>query len=66
MASNLEGGQQGTQNLKKRAVAGSFLFRYREGDRTRADVALFRRSGEVRTYQYELNQFSSEKHINSI
>lgn len=61
MASNLEGGQQGTRNLKKRAVAGSFLFRYREGDRTRADVALFRRSGEVRTYQYELNQFSSKK-----
>ncbi|KAI0168908.1 nagb/rpia/CoA transferase-like protein [Hypoxylon sp. FL1284] len=40
--------------LKKRAVAGSFLFRFPDGDENRAQVALFRRSGKVRTYQHKL------------
>ncbi|KAI1848847.1 hypothetical protein JX265_001177 [Neoarthrinium moseri] len=46
------------QPIKKRAVAGTFLFRYPEGDPTRAEVALFRRSGKVRTYQHKLAPIS--------
>lgn len=46
---------QGTTVLKKRAVAGSFLFRYiDDGSGKKPQVALFRRSGEVRTYQYAI------------
>ncbi|KAI0420991.1 translation initiation factor eIF-2B subunit family protein [Xylaria grammica] len=40
--------------LKKRAVAGSFLFKIPNGDVKRAKVALFRRSSKVRTYQHKL------------
>lgn len=36
---------------QKRTVAGSFLFRYPDGDEKAAQVALFRRSHEVRSYQ---------------
>jgi hypothetical protein len=36
--------------IKKRAVAGTFLFRYPKDEPDRAEVALFRRSGKVRTY----------------
>ncbi|KAI5923450.1 translation initiation factor eIF-2B subunit family protein [Camillea tinctor] len=44
--------------LKKRTVAGSFLFKIPQGDEKRAKVALFRRSGEVRTYQHKLAPLS--------
>jgi hypothetical protein len=38
--------------LKKRAVAGSFIFKFPNNDVTKTPkIALFRRSGEVRTYQ---------------
>lgn len=37
--------------MKKRAVAGTFLFRYPKDEPSKAEVALFRRSGKVRTYQ---------------
>ncbi|KAI0602058.1 translation initiation factor eIF-2B subunit family protein [Biscogniauxia sp. FL1348] len=40
--------------LKKRAVAGSFLFKIPHGDEKQAKVALFRRSGAVSTYQHKL------------
>jgi translation initiation factor 2B subunit (eIF-2B alpha/beta/delta family)/8-oxo-dGTP pyrophosphatase MutT (NUDIX family) len=40
--------------IKKRAVAGSFLFKISNGDDKQAKVALFRRSGKVRTYQHKL------------
>ncbi|RWA14840.1 hypothetical protein EKO27_g314 [Xylaria grammica] len=39
--------------LKKRAVAGSFLFKIPNGDVKQAKVALFRRSSKVRTYHVE-------------
>lgn len=52
MASNQDGHDK--RELKQRSVAGSFLFKYPDGDETRAQVALFRRSGDVRTYQYDL------------
>lgn len=40
------------ENLEKRAVAGSFIFRYPDDDPGgRPQVALFRRSGDVSTYQ---------------
>lgn len=39
--------------LKRRAVAGSFIFKFPDGDTTKKpQVALFRRSDKVRTYQY--------------
>ncbi len=53
MASNRDAHDK--HEIKKRDVAGSFLFRYPDGDESKAQVALFRRSGAVRTYQYELN-----------
>jgi len=40
--------------ITKRAVAGSFLFKISNGDDRQAKVALFRRSGKVRTYQHKL------------
>ncbi|KAI1131116.1 hypothetical protein F5Y10DRAFT_234282 [Nemania abortiva] len=40
--------------IKKRVVAGSFLFRIPDGDDKQARVALFRRSGKVSTYQHKL------------
>ncbi|KAI3324426.1 translation initiation factor eIF-2B subunit family protein [Xylariaceae sp. AK1471] len=43
-----------TAPIKKRAVAGSFLFKIPNGDDKQARVALFRRSGKVRTYQHKL------------
>ncbi|KAI1074228.1 nagb/rpia/CoA transferase-like protein [Whalleya microplaca] len=42
------------KEYKKRSVAGSFLFRFSDGDEKRAQVALFRRSDKVRTYQHKL------------
>ncbi|XXG96235.1 hypothetical protein Hte_002516 [Hypoxylon texense] len=44
----------GKGGLKKRSVAGSFLFKFPNGDEKQAQVALFRRSGKVRTYQHKL------------
>ncbi|KAH9884366.1 nagb/rpia/CoA transferase-like protein [Xylariomycetidae sp. FL2044] len=44
--------------IKKRKVAGSFLFKLPHGDEKQAQVALFRRSGEVRTYQHKLAPIS--------
>lgn len=39
--------------LKKRSVAASFLFEFPHNDTALLpQVALFRRSGDVRTYQY--------------
>ncbi|KAI0201602.1 hypothetical protein F4808DRAFT_424498 [Astrocystis sublimbata] len=43
-----------TSTVKKRAVAGSFIFKIPNGDDRQAKVALFRRSSEVRTYQHKL------------
>ncbi|KAK8052926.1 hypothetical protein PG996_012227 [Apiospora saccharicola] len=49
-----------TSSLKRREVAASFLFRFAPGDddgakkKGQVQVALFRRSGEVRTYQHKL------------
>lgn len=38
--------------LKRRAVAGSFILKFPDGRMDqKPKVALFRRSGEVRTYQ---------------
>lgn len=48
----------GKTTLKKRAVAGSFLFKFPYGDEKQAQVALFRRSGKVRTYQHKLAPIS--------
>ncbi|RYP55109.1 hypothetical protein DL768_000228 [Monosporascus sp. mg162] len=56
MASSRNGNDK--PELKKRAVAGSFLFRYPDGDEKKAQVALFRRSGAVRTYQHKLAPIS--------
>ncbi|KAH6880503.1 hypothetical protein B0T10DRAFT_565725 [Thelonectria olida] len=40
--------------LKRRAVAGSFIFKFPDDDLTKTPkVALFRRSGKVRTYQHK-------------
>lgn len=44
----------GKGGIKKRSVAGSFLFKFPNGDEKQAQVALFRRSGKVRTYQHKL------------
>ncbi|KAI1501346.1 translation initiation factor eIF-2B subunit family protein [Biscogniauxia marginata] len=44
--------------IKKRAVVGSFLFKIPHGDEKQARVALFRRSGDVRTYQHKLAPLS--------
>lgn len=43
-----------TATTKKRVVAGSFLFKFPNGDHKQARVALFRRSGKVSTYQHKL------------
>lgn len=52
MASGQPKPEPGTGNaITKRAVAGSFLFRYPRDGREKVEVALFRRSGDVRTYQ---------------
>lgn len=44
--------------LKRRAIAGSFLFKLPDGDEKQAQVALFRRSGKVSTYQHKLAPIS--------
>ncbi|KAJ2996782.1 hypothetical protein NUW58_g863 [Xylaria curta] len=44
----------GAATIKKRVVAGSFLFKIPDGDDKQARVALFRRSNKVRTYQHKL------------
>ncbi|KAI1429721.1 translation initiation factor eIF-2B subunit family protein [Xylaria sp. FL1777] len=44
----------GKDPIKKRTVAGSFLFKIPNGDAKQAKVALFRRSSKVRTYQHKL------------
>ncbi|KAK7754522.1 hypothetical protein SLS62_003542 [Diatrype stigma] len=56
MASSQEGHSKG--EIKKQSVAGSFLFRFPDGDEKKAQVALFRRSGDVRTYQHKLAPIS--------
>lgn len=43
---------------QRREVAVSFLFKYASGSDARVQVALFRRSGEVRTYQHKLAPIS--------
>ncbi|KAI0440925.1 hypothetical protein F4803DRAFT_525560 [Xylaria telfairii] len=45
---------QETATMKKRAVAGSFIFKIPNGDDSQAKVALFRRSSKVRTYPHKL------------
>ncbi|KAI0003537.1 nagb/rpia/CoA transferase-like protein [Xylariaceae sp. FL0662B] len=52
MASTASGGE--TKKYKKSAVAGSFLFKFPDGDAKRAQVALFRRSDKVSTYRHKL------------
>ncbi|KAI0174298.1 hypothetical protein BJ166DRAFT_511727 [Pestalotiopsis sp. NC0098] len=46
--------------IKKRAVAATFLFRFADGsgNQEKAEVALFRRSAQVRTYQHKLAPIS--------
>ncbi|KAI1473617.1 nagb/rpia/CoA transferase-like protein [Daldinia eschscholtzii] len=44
---------KGNKELKKRSVAGSFLFKLPHGDEKQAQVALFKRSGKVSTYQHK-------------
>ncbi|ORY61797.1 uncharacterized protein BCR38DRAFT_487536 [Pseudomassariella vexata] len=45
--------------IKKRAVAGSFLFRFPDKNNAKkVEVALFRRSSKVRTYQHRLAPIS--------
>ncbi|KAI0133705.1 hypothetical protein BJ170DRAFT_678637 [Xylariales sp. AK1849] len=46
------------QPVKQRAVAGTFLFRFPTVDTRKVEVALFRRSGKVRTYQHKLAPIS--------
>ncbi|KAI0968119.1 hypothetical protein F4678DRAFT_443337 [Xylaria arbuscula] len=41
-------------HVKKRVVAGSFIFKIPNGDEKQAKVALFRRSSKVSTYQHKL------------
>ncbi|KAI1370603.1 nagb/rpia/CoA transferase-like protein [Hypoxylon crocopeplum] len=41
------------RDIKKRSVAGSFLFKLLDGDEKQAQVALFKRSGKVSTYQHK-------------
>lgn len=43
-----------TPTSRKSVIAGSFLFRFPNGDHKQARVALFRRSGRVNTYQHKL------------
>ncbi|KAI8625895.1 translation initiation factor eIF-2B subunit family protein [Xylariaceae sp. FL1651] len=47
-----------SEAIKKRAVAGSFLFKIPNGDEKQAKVALFKRSNKVRTYQHKLAPLS--------
>ncbi|KAI0849189.1 nagb/rpia/CoA transferase-like protein [Daldinia vernicosa] len=49
---------KGKDGLKKRSVAGSFLFRFPHGDERKAQVALFKRSGKVSTYQHKFAPIS--------
>ncbi|KAI1353878.1 hypothetical protein F5Y01DRAFT_275614 [Xylaria sp. FL0043] len=44
--------------LEKRVVVGSFIFKIPDGDRAQAKVALFRRSGMVKTYKHKLSPCS--------
>ncbi|KAI1655972.1 nagb/rpia/CoA transferase-like protein [Daldinia decipiens] len=44
--------------LKKRSVAGSFLFKFPHGDERKAQAALFKRSGKVSTYQHKFAPIS--------
>ncbi|KAI1407703.1 nagb/rpia/CoA transferase-like protein [Hypoxylon sp. FL1857] len=56
MASNNATNEKG--GLKKRSIAGSFLFKIPNGDETQAQVALFRRSDKVSTYRHKLAPIS--------
>lgn len=63
-ATDAGSGAGATTPMKTREVAASFLFRFIPGydddgaKRKEAQVALFRRSGEVRTYQHKLAPIS--------
>ncbi|KAI0887693.1 nagb/rpia/CoA transferase-like protein [Annulohypoxylon maeteangense] len=48
----------GKDRLKRRSVAGSFLFKIPDGLDKPVQVALFRRSGKVSTYQHKLAPIS--------
>ncbi|KAI1211133.1 nagb/rpia/CoA transferase-like protein [Annulohypoxylon truncatum] len=48
----------GNGGLKKRSIAGSFLFKIPNGIDKPVQVALFRRSGKVSTYQHKLAPIS--------
>ncbi|KAI1451504.1 nagb/rpia/CoA transferase-like protein [Annulohypoxylon moriforme] len=54
-SSNAKNGKDG---LKKRSVAGSFLFKIPNNPDEPVQVALFRRSGKVSTYQHRLAPIS--------
>ncbi|KAL4891800.1 hypothetical protein BDV59DRAFT_58995 [Aspergillus ambiguus] len=47
-----------SSNLEKRAVVSSFIFRFPRGKSAKPDVALFKRSDKVRTYQHHLAPIS--------
>ncbi|KAI0113513.1 nagb/rpia/CoA transferase-like protein [Daldinia grandis] len=49
---------KGKDGLKRRSVAGSFLFKFPDGDEKKAQVALFKRSGKVSTYQHKFAPIS--------
>lgn len=56
---------QGSAVLQRRSVVSSFLFKYSDIHARAAEVALFRRSDKVRTYQlrvpYETGKQTDEK-----
>ncbi|KAK7932668.1 hypothetical protein PG985_003380 [Apiospora marii] len=52
------GADAGPTPLMRREVAVSFLFKHAPGNDARAQVALFRRSGDVRTYRHKLAPIS--------
>ncbi|CEL09406.1 hypothetical protein ASPCAL12542 [Aspergillus calidoustus] len=47
-----------TQNLQKRAVVSSFIFHFPNGPSEKPQVALFRRSAKVSTYQHRIAPIS--------
>ncbi|KAI2778352.1 nagb/rpia/CoA transferase-like protein [Daldinia loculata] len=49
---------KGKDGLRKQSVAGSFLFKFPRGDVRKAQVALFKRSGKVSTYQHKFAPIS--------
>ncbi|CRG91045.1 hypothetical protein PISL3812_08093 [Talaromyces islandicus] len=58
MSSAEAGSDQSSATLQRRSVVSSFLFKYSDIHARAAEVALFRRSDKVRTYQHHLAPIS--------